>query len=78
LTRNRIVATLQVVSAALFAMGVVFIAAAILWPASDDALISASGVGAAAFGIPAGIAFVFAYWLAAHPKDHEHRDCDDE
>ena len=60
------------VAAALFSIGIVFVAAAILWPASSDALISASGVAAAAFGFPAGIVLVFAYLL-----NHEHRG-DDE
>jgi hypothetical protein len=66
------------VAAVLFAIGFLFIAAAILWPASSDALISASGVAAMAFGFPAGILFVFAYWLDAHGSDHEHHEDDDD
>jgi hypothetical protein len=41
-------------------------------------LLSASGIAAAAFGFPAGVAFVFADWLDAQPKDPEHRDGDQE
>jgi hypothetical protein len=65
---NRI-AVAQRTAAVLFAVGVLFIAVAILWPASDDALLSASAVAAAAFGFPAGVAFVFAYWLDAHTTE---------
>ena len=49
-----------------------FVATAILWPASSDALINASGIAAAAFGFPAGIVLVFAYLL-----NHEHREEDE-
>ena len=73
---SRIVAAKRI-SAALFATGILFVVAAILWPASSDDLISASQVAAAAFGFPAGIVFVFAYWLDAHATDHEHHQGDE-
>jgi hypothetical protein len=65
------IAVSQRVAAALFVMGVLFIAAAVLWPASEDALLSASGVAAVASGFPAGVVFVFGYSL-------QHRDDDEE
>ena len=64
-------------AAVLYAVGILFVIVAILWPASSDALLSASVVAAMAFGFPAGLVFVFAYWLDTHATDHEHRE-DDE
>jgi hypothetical protein len=77
LTRNRIVATLQVVSAALFGVGVLLVVGAMLWTASHDALVYASGIAIAAFGLPAGVAYVIAYWLDGR-ADPEHRKVAEE
>jgi hypothetical protein len=75
---NRMVVQLQRVAAVFFGAGVLFVAGAIVWPGSVESLVDATGIAAAAFGFPAGLAFVVAHWLDTRTPEGALRDGIDE
>jgi hypothetical protein len=63
LNNHRIVVSLQRVAAGLFGAGILFLAGAIVWPASSDALVTASKIAVVAFALPAMLAYLLSFWL---------------
>lgn len=72
---NRVVIGLRWVAAALAVLGVAVVAGGIAFTTSPEALVSASMIGAMAFGLPAAAAYALAYWLDGQATAlHEGRD----
>jgi len=66
---------------ALLLLGVVVVAYAMRATSSPDALVTATKIAAAAFGLPAAIAYAVAYWIDARGERFEAdraRDSDDD
>jgi hypothetical protein len=78
---NRIVAWLRWTATALFLLGVAVIAYAIRGTSSSESLVTATKIAAAAFGLPAAIAYAVAYWIDVRGErfdDDRARDTDDD
>jgi len=78
---NRIAAWLRWAATALLLLGVVVVAYAMRATSSPDALVTATKIAAAAFGLPAAIAYAVAYWIDARGERFEAdraRDSDDD